>query len=114
MKMLTGLLATLVVSTQLPAAEPHRDVEPPHRDPESIQGAQLKFASLDRDGDRKLSRAEADGALAARFASVDADNDGYIDESEYVSHVAVPSDERDRGIRDEEIIEPFDPSNPAR
>lgn len=113
MRMFTGLLATLIVSTQLSAAEPQRDVEPA-RDPKSIEGAQLKFASLDRDSDRKLSRAEADGALAARFASVDADDDGYIDESEYVAHVATPSDEQDRGIRDEEIIDPFDPTNPGR
>jgi hypothetical protein len=112
MNMFTGLMATLLVST-LPAAEPQGDAEPA-RDPESIQGAQLKFASLDRDSDRKLSRVEADGALAARFASVDADDDGYVDESEYVSHVSIPSDERDRGIRDQEIIDPFDPTDPAR
>lgn len=64
--------------------------------------ARADFAALDKNGDRYLSRHEANGdrEIAKRFAQFDVDNDGRLSEAEYV---AAKEDNGKRILRDAAI-----------
>jgi hypothetical protein len=49
-------------------------------------GPEFDFATVDSDGDGKLSLAEVDAFKAARFAEVDADGNGTVDAAELLAH----------------------------
>ncbi|WP_159075163.1 EF-hand domain-containing protein [Celeribacter baekdonensis] len=49
-------------------------------------GPEFDFATVDTDGDGKLSMAEMDAFKAARFAEVDADGNGTVDAAELMAH----------------------------
>jgi hypothetical protein len=53
--------------------------------PDAAQGAEQRFAELDRNRDGFLSRDEANGAveLNTRFSELDANNDGKLSPDEY-------------------------------
>ena len=78
-KLLSVITATIVVTGIAAAA----DQEPP------AAGAETVFKSLDRDGDRRVSKSEATGnrMLTEHFAVADSDKDGYITEREYSGHL---------------------------
>jgi phosphate-selective porin len=54
---------------------------------ETIEGAEAKFAALDRNKDQRLSKVEAstEDELTGQFASLDTNFDGYLSKSEYVA-----------------------------
>lgn len=60
--------------------------------PKTREEVEQVFASLDRDGDKQISRSEArrEASLRERFAAVDASGDGYLSKSEFRAR---PSDE---------------------
>lgn len=47
-----------------------------------------RFAELDKDGDGKVTKAEAEAAHKARFEQMDANKDGVVDEAEMAAHRA--------------------------
>ena len=56
----------------------------------SMTSADQKFDQLDSNQDRSLSKSEAaqDETIAATFASIDADGDGKVSRSEFTAHLA--------------------------
>lgn len=60
-----------------------------HDHDKSMQSADSKFDSLDRNDDEQLSRAEAqqEDSLSAQFAAVDQDADGFVSKSEYTAQL---------------------------
>lgn len=51
------------------------------------QGASASFASLDRNGDQRISRSEAgfDRKLSVTFAELDTDGDGFVSAAEFAA-----------------------------
>ncbi len=80
------ILVLLAAAPLLVSAVVADDVE------EKTEQTEAQFRSLDRDGDHRLSKAEARSRqdLAQRFAAVDSNADGYLSVDEYMAR---PSDE---------------------
>ena len=55
----------------------------------NMRSADAKFDQLDRDHDKRLSRAEAqkDDSLSAEFASIDQNSDGFVSKAEYTAQL---------------------------
>lgn len=71
------LAATAIAQTTIPT--PHTNV------PVDAKSAHVEFSSLDKNGDGRVSRAEAQsqGALTSSFAGLDADSDTYLSQKEF-------------------------------
>ncbi|MET0535465.1 MAG: hypothetical protein ABW171_14710 [Steroidobacter sp.] len=63
------------------------DVAHSDKTPPKVVSAAGTFATLDRNGDHRLSRSEAgfDHVLAQTFAEIDTDGDGYVSPAEYAA-----------------------------
>ena len=77
----TFLPAALLCCAVAGAAEPPATLP----DPKEVHEVEVKFASLDRDHDNRISRKEAaaERQLERRFAAVDSDADGFLSKSEF-------------------------------
>lgn len=80
----------LLASTAMAGDKEHKD--------HSMTSADAKFQQLDADQDWSISRSEAagDSEFAAVFASVDADGDGKVSKAEYSAHLATKKMPKDR------------------
>jgi hypothetical protein len=65
------------------------------------------FATLDADGDGKVTEAEIEAHKAALFAEIDTDGNGTVSAAELVAHKEAKADERKAG-RSEKMIERMD------
>jgi Ca2+-binding EF-hand superfamily protein len=81
-KYIALIAGAILASTAMAGDKEHKD--------HSMQSAASKFERLDSDQDRSISKSEAasDSELTAVFASVDADGDGKLSQSEYTAHLA--------------------------
>ena len=79
MKALIALFAAALFTTAVADDEPKRD--------KSMRTSEVTFKQLDRDGDNRLSKAEAQSekVLSARFSRADSNSDGYLSKLEYES-----------------------------
>jgi len=55
--------------------------------PQKLIAATSSFASLDRNGDHRISRSEAgfDRVMSGLFAEIDTDGDGFVSSAEYAA-----------------------------
>ena len=90
---------SLLLPAAVLAANPPPPPAPPGEAGAQPQGPGRHFASLDKDGDKRLSRAEAAGAprMAEHFDAMDADKDGFLTREE----MKAAHEQRREGRREE-------------
>jgi hypothetical protein len=87
MKFLLSAASTCIATVVLAASALADNSVPP------LQKSAAEFSSLDRNGDKRLSRSEAgyDDRLAAIFASADTNGDGFVSPEEFSARQTLTS-----------------------
>jgi Ca2+-binding EF-hand superfamily protein len=87
MKVLIPIAAALMFAgTAVAGDDAHEGKHP-------LKNTEAKFKQLDRNGDAKLSKAEAskDDSLSAEFAALDQDSDGFVTKTEFAARADMGS-----------------------